>query len=181
MWESFFLDWLQAAGPFAILLSIIFNTFISILAFIPSFFITAANIIFFGFWMGTLISFLGESIGAIVSFFLYRKGIKAFSPNVLKRYKWLLRLQQTEGGRAFCLILALRLFPFAPSGLVTLAGATSKIKWLHFAIASTLGKIPALLLEAYSVYQVLEWNLTGKIILTMFSILVVGILIIRKR
>jgi uncharacterized membrane protein YdjX (TVP38/TMEM64 family) len=90
-------------------------------------------------------------------------------------------LQETEGYRAFFLVLGLRLFPFAPSGLVTLAGATSRISWVHFAIASTLGKIPALLLEAYSVYRVLEWGLEGKIILTIFSIGVVGMLFFRKR
>ncbi|WP_223703095.1 TVP38/TMEM64 family protein [Sutcliffiella deserti] len=181
MLKNFVLEWLIASGPFAIFLSIIFNTFISILGFIPSFFITGANIIFFGFWLGTLVSFLGESIGAIVSFFLYRKGIKSFSPNILNRYKWLQRLQQTKGREAFLLVLALRLFPFAPSGLVTLAGATSKISWIHFALASTLGKVPALLIESYSVYQVLEWNLTGKIILTLFSLTLIVMVFVRKR
>ncbi|MFE7063777.1 TVP38/TMEM64 family protein [Sutcliffiella sp. NPDC057660] len=181
MWKDFVLEWLEIAGPFAILLSIIFNTVISILAFVPSVFITAANIAFFGFWVGTIVSFLGESVGAVVSFLLYRKGLKAFSPKALERNKWLVRLQETEGYRAFLLVLGLRIFPFAPSGLVTLAGATSRISLIHFAIASTLGKIPALLLEAYSVYRVLEWGIEGKIILTLFSIGVVGIMIFRKR
>nr|WP_204418470.1 VTT domain-containing protein [Bacillus tianshenii] len=181
MWKDFVLEWLDIAGPFAILLSIIFNTVISILAFVPSVFITAANIAFFGFWVGTLVSFLGESVGAVVSFLLYRKGLKAFSPKALERNKWLIRLQGTEGHRAFLLVLGLRLFPFAPSGLVTLAGATSRISLIHFAIASTLGKVPALLLEAYSVYRVLEWGTEGKIILTLFSIGVVGMLFLRKR
>ena len=181
MWRDIVLDWLAAAGPFAFLLSIIFNTIISILAFVPSFFITAANIAFFGFWTGTLISFIGESVGAVVSFLLYRKGLKTFSPKALDRYKWLIRLQETEGSRAFIMVLGLRLFPFAPSGLVTLAAATSRISFVHFALASTLGKIPALLIEAYSVYQVLEWGLEGKIILSVFSIGVVGMLFFRKR
>ncbi|MCA1321739.1 VTT domain-containing protein [Bacillus tianshenii] len=181
MWKDFVLEWLDIAGPFAILLSIIFNTVISILAFVPSVFITAANIAFFGFWVGTLVSFLGESVGAVVSFLLYRKGLKAFSPKALERNKWLVRLQGTEGHRAFLLVLGLRLFPFAPSGLVTLAGATSRISLIHFAIASTLGKVPALLLEAYSVYRVLEWGTEGKIILTLFSIGVVGMLFFRRK
>lgn len=180
MWKDQVLEWFAAVGPFAILLSILINTFISILAFMPSVFLTAANLAFFGFWWGTLISFLGESIGAVVSFWLYRKGIKKFAPDALMKNKWLVRLQETGGREAFLLVLALRLFPFAPSGLVTLAGATSRISLVGFAVASTVGKIPALMLEAFSVYQVLQWNTAGKVILALVAVGVV-VLVLRER
>lgn len=180
MWRDQVLDWFSAVGPFAIVLSILINTFISILAFMPSVFLTAANLAFFGFWLGTLISFLGESIGAVVSFWLYRKGIKRFAPDALMKNKWLMKLQETSGREAFLLVLALRLFPFAPSGLVTLAGATSKISLVGFAVASTIGKIPALLLEAFSVYQVLQWNTAGKVILALVALGVV-VLVVKGR
>ncbi|CAG9622046.1 TVP38/TMEM64 family protein [Sutcliffiella rhizosphaerae] len=173
MWRDYVLDLFSMSGPFAVLISILINTIISILAIVPSVFITAANLTFFGFWLGTLISFLGESIGAIVSFWLYRKGIKRFAPDALLQHKWMVKLQQTAGKEAFLLVLALRLFPFAPSGLVTLAGATSKMGWVSFAIASTIGKIPALLIEAFSVYQVLQWNTAGKVILVAVSVVLV--------
>lgn len=178
MWKEQVLEWFAAVGPFAILLSILFNTIISILAFMPSVFLTAANLAFFGFWWGTLISFLGESIGAVVSFWLYRKGIKKFAPDALMKNKWLIKLQETGGREAFLLVLALRLFPFAPSGLVTLAGATSKISLVGFAVASTIGKIPALMLEAISVYQVLQWNTAGKVILALVA---VGVIVLVLR
>ncbi|MCM3620032.1 TVP38/TMEM64 family protein [Sutcliffiella horikoshii] len=173
MWKDQVMEWFAAAGPFAVILSILINTIISILAFMPSVFLTAANLAFFGFWLGTLISFLGESIGAIVSFWLYRKGIKRFAPEALMKNKWLTKLQETGGREAFLLVMALRLFPFAPSGLVTLAGAASKISLVGFAVASTIGKVPALLLEAFSVYQVLQWNTAGKVILALVAAAVV--------
>jgi uncharacterized membrane protein YdjX (TVP38/TMEM64 family) len=59
---------LTLSGPFAIIVSIVLNIVISIAGVIPSFFITAANITFFGFNTGLIISFLGECVGAAFSF-----------------------------------------------------------------------------------------------------------------
>lgn len=181
MAQDIVLEWLQSAGALAIIISIIINILISILAIIPSVFLTAANITFFGFWHGTVISFLGESVGAIVSFYLYRMGVKTFAPNILDRYKPLRKLQNTSGWEAFYLIVAFRLFPFAPSGLVTLAGSLSSMSLVSFTLASSIGKIPALLIEATSVYYVLEWNWVGQVILIIFFIMVVGYLIKRGK
>ncbi|QZT35132.1 hypothetical protein HUR95_07915 [Caldalkalibacillus thermarum TA2.A1] len=44
------------------------------------------------------------------------------------------------------------------------------IGFLLFAIASTIGKIPALLIEAYSVYQVTQFEWQGKIILSLAAV-----------
>ena len=164
---------------YAIVLSIIINVIIAIFGFIPSFFITGANIIFFGFWTGTLISFLGESIGAIVAFLLYRKGFKKFSIKAVQKYPKVKTLLWKEGKEAFYLILSLRLLPFVPSGLVTLISAIGKVSFLIFAIASTVGKIPALLIEAYSVYQVTQWTWQGKVILVVAGLYLI-ILSFRK-
>ena len=68
------------------------------------------------------------------------------------------RLKNTRGLEAFMLVLILRIFPFAPSGLVTLAASISKISAIAFAVSSTIGKIPALFIEAYSVDAVLGWK-----------------------
>ena len=62
----------QAAIGISLLLSIL----VAVAGILPSFFITAANILFFGFWEGTLISFIGEAVGALIAFWLYRKGFK---------------------------------------------------------------------------------------------------------
>ena len=60
----------------AYFISIAINILISILGIVPSVFLTAANLAVFGFWKGTLLSFAGEAIGAIISFVLYRKEMK---------------------------------------------------------------------------------------------------------
>jgi uncharacterized membrane protein YdjX (TVP38/TMEM64 family) len=63
-------------------------------------------------------------------------------------------LLEAKGLEAFFLVLSLRLLPFVPSGVVTFVATIGKTPLLIFIIASSIGKIPALLLEAYSHLQV---------------------------
>jgi uncharacterized membrane protein YdjX (TVP38/TMEM64 family) len=154
----------------AIFISIAFSILIALLGVVPSVFITAANILFFGFWKGTMISFLGEALGAIIAFWLYRKGFKQKLHGQLEKFPRAQRLIDAEGKQAFLLILSLRLLPFVPSGLVTFAASVGKVSALIFWTASSLGKIPALLIEAYSVYQVTQLGWQGKLILVIAAI-----------
>ena len=154
----------------AFLISLLISVLVAIVGILPSFFVTAANIIFFGFWEGVLISFLGEAIGAIVAFVLYRKGFKKTIAEQLQKFPRAQRLVNAEGKEAFMLVLSLRLIPFVPSGLVTFAAAVGRIAPLKFFISSSLGKLPALLLEGYSVYQVTQFNWQGKIILCVVAL-----------
>ena len=164
----------------AIIISICISILIAIPGIVPSVFVTAANILFFGFWNGTIISFLGEAIGAGFAFLLYRKGFKKSVKKALDKYPKVKRLINAENKEAAYLIFSLRLIPFVPSGLITFAAAVGKVSFIIFIIASSLGKIPALLMEAYSVYEVTEFGWQGKLIL-MIVALVFLYWIINKR
>lgn len=164
----------------AFFISLLISVVIAVLGVLPSVFVTAANILFFGFWKGTLVSMLGEMIGAGVSFWLYRKGFKKVSQKGLEKHPKIKRLVEAEGKEAFWLIFSLRLLPFVPSGLVTFAGAIGKVSTLVFVLASSLGKIPALLIEAYSVYQVTEFGWQGKAILVIVASLIIYWLVKKK-
>lgn len=158
----------------AVLFSILINIGISIAAFIPSVFLTALNVKLFGLLGGIVVSIIGESLGALVSFWLYRTGLQTFTQQKTDSYPKVQKLLNVRGKEAFLLILSFRLLPFVPSGLVTLFAALGKVSWIIFAVASTLGKIPALLLEAYSVNELLHWTKTGKV---LSGALAVGILV----
>jgi uncharacterized membrane protein YdjX (TVP38/TMEM64 family) len=153
----------------AIIWSILINIFISIIGFIPSVFLTALNIKLFGFFGGFIISLVGETLGALVSFWLYRLGFQYFVQNKTSHYPKVQRLLLVQGKEAFYLILSLRLVPFIPSSLVTLFAALGKVSWISFTLASTIGKIPALFMEIYSVNEVLNGSFIGKIILILLS------------
>lgn len=143
---------------------------VAVLGIVPSVFITAANILFFGFWNGTLLSFLGEALGAGIAFLLYRKGFKKTAEKGLQKYQQVKRLMDADNKEAFYLILSFRLIPFIPSGLITFAAAIGKVAFGIFLIASSLGKIPALLMEAYSVKEVARFEWQGKLILAIVAL-----------
>jgi uncharacterized membrane protein YdjX (TVP38/TMEM64 family) len=165
------LQFFQDYPNLALISSLFISVVIAVLGVVPSVFVTAANILFFGFWQGISVSFLGEALGAVVAFYLYRKGFKKGASNQISRYKIIERLINAENKKAFWLILSLRLIPFVPSGLVTFAAAIGRVSAVTFLAASSIGKLPALLLEGYAVYQVTEFGWQGKLILTIVALL----------
>ena len=166
------LHFFQQYPHLALASSLLISILIAVLGVVPSFFVTAANILFFGFWQGIAISFAGEALGAVVAFYLYRKGFKKGADEKIGKYKTVSLLVNAEDKKAFWLILSLRLIPFVPSGLVTFAAAIGRVSAIIFLIASSLGKLPALLLEGYAVKEVTEFNWQGKVILTIFACVV---------
>ncbi|MBN8192994.1 TVP38/TMEM64 family protein [Bacillus sp. NTK074B] len=179
--ETHLLEWFNTLGIFAIALSILLNIIISVLGVLPSVVITAVNITFFGFEKGLAVSIAGEALGAIVSFYLYRKGIKKLFHHKEINNGLLTRLQNSQAVEAFCLIIAFRIFPFIPSGLVTLAAAISKVGIINYSIASTIGKMPALVIEAYSIQQVLVWNWKGKVLLSVCLVFFIWLIFNRRK
>lgn len=165
----------------AVIISICLSIIIAIIGILPSVFITAANLLFFGFWNGTLLSFLGEAIGAAISFLLYRKGFKKMTEEKLHKYPRVKQLINAENKKAFSLVFSLRLIPFVPSGLITFAAAVGKVTFAVFLAASSLGKIPALFIEAISVYEVTKFGWLGKTILVAVSLSILYWIIKKKK
>ncbi len=153
----------------AILASILLSILIAIIGIVPSVFITAANILFFGFWNGTLLSFAGEAAGAAVAFLIYRAGFKKTAGNKLLQYPRLKKLVEAPSPKVIYLIFSFRLLPFVPSGLITFAAAVGKVSFLGFLLASSLGKLPALLMEAYAVYEIAAFGWKGKLLLVLIA------------
>ena len=83
----------------AVAISLLLCIVVAVLGILPSFFITAANILFFGFTEGVLISFLGEAIGAMIAFVLYRHGLKKVSTAGLHRFPMIRKLLLAEKKR----------------------------------------------------------------------------------
>jgi uncharacterized membrane protein YdjX (TVP38/TMEM64 family) len=99
----------------------------------------------------------------------------------LLKYENLKKLLSAQNKEAFQLIFSLRLIPYVPSGLITFAAAIGNVSFNYFLVASSLGKIPALLLEASSVYGVTHFGWQGKLILLLIGLLLVYILIKKNK
>lgn len=147
------MEWDVLPIPLFIVVSIILNSIIAIAGVLPSAFLTALNVQLLGFGPGVTVSIIGEAVGAVLSFILYRKALYRYTSPEGKRLR---RLREAEGVEAWFLVLGLRLLPFVPSGLVTLSAAFSRMSLPSFVAASTIGKVPALVIEALAVTAVLN-------------------------
>lgn len=130
----------------SMIVSTLLNIIISIIGIIPSSFLTTFNVEIFGVKGSLLVSFIGESIGAAISFWIYRKGYVI----IHRKYSipaFLSKFENISKSKTFVIILLCRLIPFIPSSVVTLYAAISAIPFGLFFISSTIGKIPAILLE----------------------------------
>lgn len=171
----------SAYPHYALLLSLLISIAIAVAGVLPSVFLTAANILFFGFWQGTFISFAGEAIGALLAFVLYRQGFKKRMDTNFKKYPKVQQLLHAQGRKAFIAILSLRLIPFVPSGIITFAAAIGRVSLTVFFIASTIGKLPALLMEAYAAKEVTAFTWQGKLILFAVGIYLLYLLFYKKK
>lgn len=160
---------------FAILISIVISTIIAIIGVLPSIFVTMANIVVFGPLGGFVVSTLGEAIGGIISFIIYRRGFKSVSQDLIDKNAKIKQIISSKGKEARRLIFSFRLFPYMPSGLVTYASAIGQVSITDFTIASTLGKIPALFVEVIISVGVLKaMDLPINTILLIVSLILIG-------
>lgn len=56
----------------AMLVSMVLDIFVNAVGFLPSIFISTANGLVFGMWPGIIISWLAETIGVVISFYIMR-------------------------------------------------------------------------------------------------------------
>lgn len=154
-------------------ISLIVNIIIAIVGVVPSIFITAFNIHYFGIGYGLILCIIGESLGAIASFYIYRKGFKKISLNKIPdKYLKILNMPQKEQMK---MIFSFRIFPYVPSGLITYLASITEINIWIFATVSTIGKIPAIFIEVLIVGGILNSSGSKKIelILTLIGILII--------
>lgn len=158
----------------AVVISIIISIIVALLGVIPSIFVTGANIVFFGPIKGFLISLIGETIGGLISFFLYRKGFKAFAEGFSEKNKYLEKIIHSKGRLCVYYIFISRLLPFIPSGFITLASAVSDVSILGFTVATCLGKIPSIALEALVSYDLINIQENWiRLIITILAIILI--------
>ena len=69
-------DWFPSNAVWGVIISVVLNILVAITGILPSAFITVATVGFFQFEYALIILIIGEALGAIVSFILYRKGVK---------------------------------------------------------------------------------------------------------
>jgi uncharacterized membrane protein YdjX (TVP38/TMEM64 family) len=162
---------LQTWGYLALPASLILSIIIAVAGVLPSIMVTAANVLLFGPGYGFLISWLGEILGAVVSFYLYRAGFKKPFRNFTAKYPRVQKIMDYVGNKIGLLLFQARLLPFMPSGIVSFAGAMSRVSLSVFFLSTTLGKIPSLFIETFVSYDLINISQNWlRLLLTLLSL-----------
>lgn len=138
------IDYLQSFGVWAVFVSFFIDVMINVVGFLPSIFISTANGLIFGLFWGTVISWLAETTGVVISFWAMRVLFRQMAANVIAKNKKLASLKQYETWQA---VAVARAIPYMPNGLVTAVSALSSMPFHRHLIGSLVGKLPSTALE----------------------------------
>lgn len=140
-------EYIQSFGPMAMVVSMVLNIFVNSVGFLPSIFISTANGLVFGLWPGIIISWLAETIGVVISFYIMRYFLRDTADKLISKSTVLMKVDDFSGKNGFVVMLFARSLPYFPSGIITALGAISKIKPKDYILANLIGKFPATALE----------------------------------
>jgi uncharacterized membrane protein YdjX (TVP38/TMEM64 family) len=129
----------------------------------------------FGTTQGVIISLTGAMAGTMGFFLLSRYGFRDYAQSKLEKYPKVQEYEKFLNQNSFVAILTCRLIPIIPAPFVNIICGLSKVNWLTFFIASTIGKIPNILILSYagasfSSNKLFSLGLYGGYILVIFII-----------
>lgn len=170
-----FIQWLEELGIWAVPISIVVNAAVNVLGFIPSLFVTGANVWIWGPFWGFWLSWAGEVLGAGIAFILFRKGVRVWQRHRDQpEWKWVRNLNRWPAHRQFASVLLARIAPIVPSGAVNLLGAFTRIRLTLFLLATMIGKIPSIALEVMVSYDVMHFEENAVRLLSVLLVLLLG-------
>ncbi|XEC95175.1 TVP38/TMEM64 family protein [Paenibacillus tarimensis] len=97
---------------------------------------------------GGIVTWTGSTAASLLMFLFFRYGYQTWGIRLLHERKGIGRATELFEQNAFLAILFARLIPIIPSIVVNIYSAVSRVPFTTYAIASALGKIPAMLLFA---------------------------------
>jgi len=151
-------EFLRSYGMWAMVISMVVDILINVLGFLPSIFISAANGVVFGLVPGVIISWLAESIGVMISFWLMRRFLRHYAEHLIAKSKYLKKIDEFSGANGFKMMLLARSLPYFPSGIITALGAVSSIRFRDYVLATFIGKFPATMLEVVVGHDILNYE-----------------------
>lgn len=138
------IEYLRSFGIWAVFISFFIDVVINIVGFLPSIFISTANGLIFGLFWGTVISWLAETTGVVISFWAMRVLFRTMAMRIIEKSKTLSKLDQYESWQA---VAFARAIPYMPNGLVTAISALSSMPFQRHMWGSLIGKLPSVALE----------------------------------
>lgn len=165
-------EFIQGKGIMAPVIYVALLSSLPLLLFPDSVLVIAGGMIFGLFW-GSVLTVIGSLIGAALAFFISRKLGQQVVKKLIKKDLVFFDKNDKKGG--FFLILILRLIPLFPFKIVSYSAGLSDIKFKDFAIATTLGSLPGIIVytnlgDKTTVYGSKDFYLSIGLLVGLFAI-----------
>lgn len=163
-------------GVWAMVVSFWVDVLINALSVLPSIFISTANGVLFGIIPGVILSWLAETVGVVISFFLMRTLLRDSAEKLIRKSPYLKKLDDFSGENGFQMMLFARTIPYFPSGILTALGSVSKISVRDYILSNLIGKFPSTALEVIIGHDLvmLEENMVRLTIVVILATAVYG-------
>lgn len=150
--------YLRSFGPWAMAVSFILDVLINAGSVFPSIFLSTANGLLFGLPLGILISWLAETTGVVISFYLMRFFFRGAAEKLIEKSNSLKHIDEASGKHGLEWMAFARALPYFPSGILTAVGAVSSISARDYIIANLIGKFPSTALEVVIGHDVVNYQ-----------------------
>ena len=151
-------EYFRSFGAWAIVVSFVLDVLINAGSVFPSIFISTANGLIFGLPLGILISWLAETTGVVISFWLMRYLFRSTAEKMIAKSSMLMKIDDLSGRKGLQWMAAARMLPYFPSGILTAIGAVSKISTRDYIIANLIGKFPSTALEVVIGHDIVNFQ-----------------------
>jgi uncharacterized membrane protein YdjX (TVP38/TMEM64 family) len=142
------LAWMQQANNKHIPFTIAVGTIMALFPVIPYPVVGGVIGATYGPLLGGIITWLGSTLASVFMFLIVRYGYQDWGLRLLHKYQAVGKITRLFEKNAFLTILFSRLIPIIPSVMINIYSALSRVSFTSYAIASALGKVPAMLLFA---------------------------------
>nr|WP_278247503.1 VTT domain-containing protein [Clostridium beijerinckii] len=113
---------------------------------------------------------------------IYRLGFKRKIEKFTDRNRLIYRIVKSDGREAGLLIFQGRIIPFIPSGIITLAASISNVDSKIFTVATLIGKVPSIALEALVSYDIINiYDNWIRLVITVIGLIFVKFTITKKK
>ena len=152
------LTWFQQTQDISIYLTMGIGTLFALFPIIPFPIIGGIIGAMYGTFLGGFVTWVASTAASLIMFLFIRFVFQNWGLKIIHRYKKLEMVTEMFERNAFITILVTRLIPFIPSIIVNAYSAVSRVSFVSYAVASSLGKIPAMLLFAVLGHSLVSTN-----------------------
>ena len=166
-------EYFRSYGAWAMIISFVLDVLINAGSVFPSIFISTANGLIFGLPMGILISWLAETTGVVISFWLMRYLFRGTAEKMIAKSSMLMKIDDLSGRKGLQWMALARMLPYFPSGILTAIGAVSKISTRDYIIANLIGKFPSTALEVVIGHDLVNFQQNSERLAVLVTVVII--------